>query len=68
LEHLAQQEIEAAGKIARRELKEYAARLALDLAGQRVRARLNAGTEAALADGFIQDLQRQELHGKELRN
>lgn len=60
MEQLAQQEIEAAGKVARRELKEYAAKLALDLAEQRVRARLNAGTETALVDGFIQDLQRQE--------
>lgn len=68
LEQQAQQEIEAVGKAARRELKIYAAKLALDLAGQRVRARLNAGTETALADGFIQDLQRQESHGKESRN
>jgi len=60
LEQQAQQEIEAAGKAARRELKDYAAKLALDLAGERVRARLNAGTETALVDGFIQDLQRQE--------
>jgi F-type H+-transporting ATPase subunit b len=60
LEHQARQEIEAAGKVARRELKDYAAKLALDLAEQRVRARLNAGTETALVDGFIHDLQRQE--------
>ena len=60
LEHQAQQEIEAVGKVARRELKDYAARLALDLAEQRVRARLNAGAETALVDGFIHDLQRQE--------
>jgi F-type H+-transporting ATPase subunit b len=68
LEHLAQQEIEAVSKAARRELKSYAAQLALDLAEQRVRARLNAGAETALVDAFIQDLQRQELHGKESRN
>jgi len=60
LEQLAQQEIEAASKTARRELKSYAAQLALDLAEQRVRARLNTGTETALVDGFIHDLQRQE--------
>ena len=68
LEQQAQQEIEAVGKAARRELKIYAARLALDLAEQRVRTRLNAGTETMLADGFIQDLQRQDSHGKESRN
>ncbi len=56
---LAQQEIEAAGKVARRELKDYAAKLAMDLAEQRVRERLNSGTETALVNGFIQDLQRQ---------
>lgn len=58
LEQLAQQEIEAAGKVARRELKDYAAKLALDLAERRVRERLNSGTETALVNGFIQDLQR----------
>jgi F-type H+-transporting ATPase subunit b len=68
LEQLAQQEIEAASKAVRRELKSYAAQLALDLAEQRVRARLNAGTETALVDGFIHDLQRQELHGMESKN
>ena len=68
LEHLAQQEIEAATKAARRELKSYAAQLALDLAEQRVRARLKAGTETALVDGFIHDLQGQELHGQESKN
>jgi F-type H+-transporting ATPase subunit b len=60
LEQQARQEIEAAGKAARRELKDYAAKLALDLAEQRVRERLNSGTETMLVDGFIQDLQRQE--------
>jgi F-type H+-transporting ATPase subunit b len=60
LEQQARQEIEAASKAARRELKDYAAKLALDLAEQRVRERLNNGTETALVDGFIQDLQRQE--------
>jgi F-type H+-transporting ATPase subunit b len=60
LEQKAGQEIEAAGKTARRELKTYAAKLALDLAEQRVRTRLDAGTEQALVDGFLQDLGRQE--------
>jgi F-type H+-transporting ATPase subunit b len=60
LEQLAQQEIEAAGKVARRELKDFAAKLAMDLAEQRVRERLNSGTETSLVDGFIQDLQRKE--------
>lgn len=61
LEQQAQQEIEAAGKAVRRQLKDYAAKLALDLAEQRVRERLNRGTETALVDGFIHDLQRREF-------
>jgi F-type H+-transporting ATPase subunit b len=60
LEQKAAQEVEAAGVTARRELKHYAAKLALDLAEQRVRMRLDASTEQALVDGFIQDLERQE--------
>jgi F-type H+-transporting ATPase subunit b len=54
------QEIEAAGKTARRELKEYAAKLALELAEQRIRARVDDRTESALVDAFVADLGRQE--------
>ncbi len=60
LEQQSQVEIESAGKTARRELKAYAANLALDLAEQRVRARLDAGTENALVENFVLDLKRQE--------
>jgi F-type H+-transporting ATPase subunit b len=60
LEQQAQVEIESAGKTARRELKAYAANLALDLAEQRVRARLDAGTEDGLVENFVLDLKRQE--------
>ncbi len=56
----AQQEIEAAGKTARRELKEYAAKLALELAEQRIRARVDDRTESALVDAFVADLGREE--------
>jgi F-type H+-transporting ATPase subunit b len=55
----AQEEIEAAGKTARRELKLYAAQLAFDLAERRIRARVDEKTEAALTDDFIRDLQKQ---------
>jgi F-type H+-transporting ATPase subunit b len=60
LEHQAEQEIESAGKSARRELRTYAAKLSLDLAEQRVRARVDANAEQALVDAFIQDLERRE--------
>ena len=56
----ATQEIEAAGKTARRELKEYAAKLALELAEQRIRTRVDDRTESALVDAFVGDLGRQE--------
>ncbi|HEV2201137.1 MAG TPA: hypothetical protein VGR73_15065 [Bryobacteraceae bacterium] len=56
----ASQEIESAGKIARRQLKEYAAKLAVDLAEQRIRTRVDAATESALVDSFVADLGREE--------
>lgn len=59
LKQKADEEIESSGKAARHELKAYAAKLALDLAEQRVRARLDAGTENALVDGFLHDLQKE---------
>ena len=61
LENQAQQEIEISGKIARRELKSYAAKLSLDLAEQRVRERLTPKTEQEVVDAFIQDLERRDL-------
>ena len=50
-------EVESAGKLARKELKEYAANLAVDQAEQRLRAQLNgSSTEGTLIDNFISDL------------
>jgi F-type H+-transporting ATPase subunit b len=60
LNEQAQTEIESAGKTARRELRAYAADLALDLAGQRIRTRLDTDTEAVLVDRFVGDLKSQE--------
>ena len=59
IEEQAAQEIESAGKTARRELRQYAGELALRLAEERVRARLDANTEAALVEGFVAELGRQ---------
>jgi F-type H+-transporting ATPase subunit b len=56
LERQAEMEIESAGKTARRELREYAADLALNLAEQRIRAGLDAATEGKLIDKFVADL------------
>ena len=59
LEAQASGEIESAGKVARRELKEYSAKLALELAEQRIRTGSNAATESGLVDVFLSDLGRQ---------
>jgi F-type H+-transporting ATPase subunit b len=52
-------EIESASKTARRELKQYAADLALELAEKRIRERIDGTSDAALVDGFVSDLSRQ---------
>jgi F-type H+-transporting ATPase subunit b len=54
------QEIELMARGARDELRKYSAQLALDLARQRIRARMTADTQLGLVDGFLQDL-RQRL-------
>jgi F-type H+-transporting ATPase subunit b len=56
VEQQAALEIEAAGKTATRELRQYSAELALKLAEERVRARLDAASESALVDGFVKEL------------
>ena len=52
----AEQEIAAAAKAARSELKRYPAELAVGLAAQKVRARMTPQTEDALVQNFVQDL------------
>jgi len=53
----AEQEITAAGKAARSELKRYAAELAVQLAEQRIRSRMTPETQEALVRGFVRDLE-----------
>lgn len=53
----AELEIETAGKAARRELQTFAAKLALDLAEQRIRQRMNADIENGLVADFVHDLE-----------
>jgi F0F1-type ATP synthase membrane subunit b/b' len=52
----AQEEIAAAGKAARLELKRYCAELAVGLAEQKIRARMTPDTQDALVRGFVRDL------------
>ena len=51
-----EQEITLMTRAARDELRKFSAGLALDLAEQRIRTRMTAGTEAALVDTFVSDL------------
>lgn len=52
----AEQEIAAAGKAARLELKRYSAHLAIELAEQKLRARVTPETQDALVRGFAHEL------------
>jgi F-type H+-transporting ATPase subunit b len=52
----AEEEIASAGKAARMDLKRYSAHLAVNLAEQKVRARMDAGSQDALVSEFVHDL------------
>jgi F-type H+-transporting ATPase subunit b len=52
----AEQEIEAAAKVGRRELRKYAAELAVGLAKQRIRERLTPASDDALLAAMLKDL------------
>jgi F-type H+-transporting ATPase subunit b len=56
IEAHATQEIESAGKLARMELKRYAAQLSIELAERKVRARMTPETQNDLVGGFVTDL------------
>jgi len=56
IQEQAKQEIALMSRGIREELRNYSAGLALDLAEQRIRARMNPETEERLVDGFVQDL------------
>ena len=53
----AEQEIAAAGKAARLELKRYAAHLAIRLAGEKARGRMTPDTQDGLVREFVRDLE-----------
>lgn len=54
----AEQEIAAAGKAARLELKRYSAELALDVAARKIQQRMNAENDEALVQEFVRELAR----------
>lgn len=59
IQEYAVREIDSAGKAARVELKRYAARLAIDLAEQKIRSRMNAENQGVLVDDFVRSLDQQ---------
>jgi F-type H+-transporting ATPase subunit b len=52
----AEREIASAGKAARMELKRYSGELAINLADQKIRARMTPDAQDALVQGFVQNL------------
>lgn len=52
------QEIALMTRAAKHDLQKYAAELAIKLAEQRIRARMNPATQEKLVSGFLEDLQR----------
>lgn len=68
LEQQAAIEVESAGKAARRELRAFAAQLAVELAENRIRARLDPSAEAGMVDNFFGDLERQGSKSPSSRN
>ena len=58
------QEIEAAAKSARQELKVYAADLALELAEKKIRTELTPEADAGLAGTFVENLRRRAQEGR----
>ena len=56
IQNQAEQEIESSGKLARHELQRFAAKLAIDLAEQKVRARMSPEVQSALANNFIGEM------------
>ncbi len=53
-----EQELEAAGKMARLEVQHFAARLAIELAEEKVRIRMSPDAQSALLQSFIKDFPR----------
>ncbi len=51
-----EQEIAAAGKLARLDLRRHAARLSLELAEQKLRHRMNPEMQASITRSFVQEL------------
>ena len=61
IEEQSAQEVALMTRGAKNELKKYAAELAIQLAGERIRARMNPQAEDNLVNGFLRDLNRRSM-------
>ncbi len=55
IQQQSEMEIESAGKMARMELQSFAAKLAVDLAEQKIRSRMTPEVQSGLLQGFLSD-------------
>jgi F-type H+-transporting ATPase subunit b len=58
IHHQVEMEIESAGKLARLDVQRFAAKLAVDLAERKIRARMTPEVQDALLDSFVNDFPR----------
>lgn len=58
IHHQFEQDLESAGKLARLQVQHYAAKIAIDLAEQKVRARMSPDVQSALLRSFVDDFPR----------
>jgi F-type H+-transporting ATPase subunit b len=61
IEEQSAQEVALMTRGAKNELKKYAAELAIQLAGERIRSRMNPQAEDILVNGFLRDLNRRAV-------
>lgn len=54
----AEQEVASAAKHAEKDLRSFTAQLAIELAEQRIRARMSTGTQDALENAFLREIER----------
>jgi F-type H+-transporting ATPase subunit b len=62
VQHTAEQEIASHAKHVTQELKAYAAKLAIDLAGQRIEAQMSGDTQSVMVSRFLHDLDSKGAH------
>src|SRR5581483_249965 len=64
IQHQAEQEIEAIARGAREDLRRNAAKLALEIAEQRIRERVDEPAQSRLVSGFVRSLDRLKRNGE----